>query len=323
MSLHIVDAGPLVTVQDSGRLGYARFGVPASGPMDWFGFRAAQALVGNTTADAAIEVGAGDLVLSAEDDLLIAASGAGYELRIQSRPRPFWMALQLRRGWTLELTRTAVGCWAYLAIAGGISAPRVLGSAATYVRGGLGGLAGRALRGGDSLPIGKTTSPAESRAGLELPAEARPGYGESVTVEVVIGPQSGYFSAQAMQKFLEDPYRVSAASDRMGYRLEGPPLHHSGGADIISDGMVMGCVQVPADGQPLVMMADGPTTGGYPKIAAVVNADLPLVAQCTPGRGELRFRATTVEAAQARYRQLQESLSRYLALAEPQAVMDW
>jgi allophanate hydrolase subunit 2 len=172
------------------------------------------------------------------------------------------------------------------------------------VRGRLGGLEGRALRGGDVLPPGVPQRALLALAGRELPQALQPDYQDSITAEVIAGPQADHFDDAARQLFLSGEYRVSETSDRMGYRLEGAAIPHSRGADIVSDGMVRGSLQVPANGQPLLMMADGPPTGGYPKIAVVASADLHLLAQCTPGFGRVRFRETTVEAAQARQRAL-------------------
>jgi antagonist of KipI len=307
MSLYVEAAGPGVTIQDAGRFGYGRFGVPSSGPMDWVAFEAARVLTGNPAAAGCIEIGVGGLAVSAQQDLLVAVTGAGYVVEVQGRSRPMWMTLLLRKGWLLELKRAGVGCWAYLAVAGGVSVRQVLGSAATYVRGRLGGFAGRALQPGDTLPAALAAG-VLAGAGREIAESVRPVYSASVVADVVVGPQAGHFSPEILTQFLETSYRVDASSDRMGYRLSGRPIGHLGSADIISDGMVPGCVQVPASGEPIVMMADGPTTGGYPKIAAVTTADLPLVAQCTPGLGEIRFRAVPVEAAQARLCQIRRDL---------------
>lgn len=308
MALKIVDAGPLATIQDLGRFGYGRFGVPASGAMDSFALRAANLLVSNDPNAAGIEVGVGDAALTATEDCVVAAAGAGYDVWVHGHPMPLWMSILLRRGWTLELRKRPGGCWAYLAAAGGIRCPPALGSRATYVRGNLGGLNGRALRGGDALPVGEPSASLWKLAGREIPESNCPVYGESTVVEVICGPQSDRFTEDGRRTFFSSEYVVGAASDRMGYRLQGAAIEHRGGADIVSDGMVMGSVQVPAGGEPMVMMADGPTTGGYPKIAAVVSADLPVMAQCAPGAGRVRFRETTVEAAQQRYRAMMYGL---------------
>jgi len=308
MSLQAIDPGPFTTIQDLGRLGYGRFGVPTSGAMDSFALWAANLLVGNEEGAAGLEIGIGDATLVATDDCVIAVAGAGYDLCVHGHPMPSWMSILCRRGWTLELRKRPGGCWAYVAAAGGIQCPLVLGSRATYVRGSFGGLNGQALRGGDILPVGVPSHSLWRLAGREIPEANRPAYSESATVEVIMGPQADRFTEEGLHTFLSNEYGVSATSDRMGYRMHGAAIEHRSTADIVSDGMVRGSVQVPAGGEPMVIMADGPTTGGYPKIATVVSADLPLLAQCTPGVGRVRFCETTVGAAQARYRAMMKAL---------------
>lgn len=306
--LVIIEASPLTTLQDLGRAGWARYGVPHCGAMDSVALRAANRLVGNSDGEAGIETSLGDLVVEATDDCVVAATGTGYDLYVSGRQLPLWMSVRVRRGQVIELQKRWGGCWAYLAVSGGLQCPVVLGARATYTRGNFGGLEGRSLRGGDSLPVGPISTTLTALAGREIEERNRPAYSTAPTIEVILGPQQDYFASETVDIFLSSEYQILATSDRMGYRLEGRTLSVSKGADIISDGMVMGSVQVPASGQPIVMMADGPTTGGYPKIAAVISADLPLVAQCAPGEGRLRFRSTTIEAAQAKYKALMDGL---------------
>jgi allophanate hydrolase len=177
-----------------------------------------------------------------------------------------------------------------VAVAGGLAVPSVLGSASTDLGGGFGGFAGRPLRAGDRLAAG-------TRRGTPRPARTMAAADEA-TVRVVLGPQDDHFPPAAVAAFLDASWSVGAASDRVGCRLAGPRLAHRGAAEIVTDGMVPGCVQVPPDGQPIVMGADAPTTGGYPKIATVITADLPLLAQLPPGSGRVRFAAVSVEEAQ-------------------------
>jgi antagonist of KipI len=308
MTLDVLAADGLVTVQDLGRPSWRRCGVPLSGPMDPFALRAANLLAGNLPRAACLEVGMGEAVFRPQQDCLIAAAGAGFSLSVYMWTFPLWSAFRVRGGWTVRLEKTDGGSWVYLAVAGGLDLPVVLGSRATYLPGTLGGLDGRRLRPGDLLPTGRPACPPDRLAARRLPPEHRPLYSSHPTVEVIPGPQTGCFSEQDLQTLLSAEYMVSASSDRMGYRLEGPPLARLGPAELVSEGMPVGAVQVPAGGQPLVMMADGPTTGGYPKIACVASADLPLLAQCPPGSGRVRFRQTTVQAAQARYRRLLDGL---------------
>ncbi len=302
--LIIQDAGFFLTIQDLGRTGWRRFGVPAAGPMDAFAFRAANALAGNPPEAAALEIGLGGCRLQAGTDLLAAVTGAGFELRLDNKPTPLWMLLRIRGGQVISLHPKPGGCWAYLSINGGLAAPLILGSRAASPS--LGADVFRRLRAGDQLPPGESFHPV--LPGRFLPQDALPKYRNLPTLEVIPGPQQEAFTLEGQAAFLFGEYAVREDSDRMGYRLEGPRIGHHDGADLTSEGLVMGAVQVPASGMPIVMMSDCPTTGGYTKIATIVSADLPLLAQCPPGIGRVRFRQTTVAAAQARLRMMMTAL---------------
>ncbi len=314
--LEIIDAGGLTTIQDTGRRGWRRFGVPASGPMDEFALRAANLLVGNTAEAAALETGGGDLVLRATGDCVIAVAGAGYDLTVNTWKYPLWGSYFVRGGWSIQLGKLDAGMWAYLAVAGGLEAQPVLGSRSTYLRGRFGGMDGRSLLEGDVLNFATPVRAMMEMAGRTLSEVACPRYGVAPVVEVVLGPQHRDFTQESVDAFLSSPYRVSMASDRMGYRLEGPALTQHTNAGAISEGIVSGAIQVPADGAPIVMMADSATTGGYPKIACVIRADQPLLAQCRPGKDEVHFRETNVEAAQQKYRELIRQLNAGITEAE-------
>ncbi|HUI88887.1 MAG TPA: biotin-dependent carboxyltransferase family protein [Anaerolineales bacterium] len=311
--LEVTDVGGLATIQDSGRSGWRRFGVPLSGPMDAPAFQAANLLVGNPSDTAALEIGAGEIELRANQDCVIAAAGAGYSLSVYTWEFPLWDSCFVRAGWTIRLRKNGWGMWAYLAVAGGFDIPPILDSCSTYLRGHFGGIDGRLLQSGDQLPIGTPQLPLVDLPARTWVAEARPAYRESATLEVIPGPQIHHFTEEGIQAFLSSSYRVSIASDRMGYRLEGAPLMHSESANLISEGMNIGAIQVPADGQPIVMMADCATTGGYSKIASIIRADLPLLAQCTPGKDPVRFRETTVQAAQEKYRVMMKKMKHGIA----------
>jgi antagonist of KipI len=300
----VLDVGGLATVQDAGRPGWRRFGVPLAGPMDRFAFQAANLLVGNDADAAALELGAGDLALRARYDCVIAAAGAGYQLSVGAWDFPLWGSCFVRGGSVIRLTRSGFGMWAYLAGAGGLSLPRVLGSQSTYLRGHFGGLDGRLLQPGDVLPSGRPSRLLMEAAARTLPEAARPPYGPSPILDAVPGPQADRFSPEDLAAFFSSEYRVNPASDRMGYRLQGAALGSDRQPELTSEGMVPGAVQVPADGQPIAMMADSATAGGYPKIACIASASLPLLAQCTPGQDAVRFRQVSVEAAQAASRGL-------------------
>ncbi len=305
--LEVIEAGGLATIQDSGRVAWRRFGVPLAGPMDRFAFDAANLLAGNSANAAALEIGAGDITLAAQYDCLVAVTGMGFELSVGPWSFPLWGTYLVRGGWPIRLAKRGFGMWAYVATAGGFDVPPVLGSRSTYLRGRFGGMAGRAVQAGDVLRALPSPRAWMELAGRALARDALPAYGPNPTVDVIVGPQSAHFSAADISAFTSATYRLSASSDRMGYRLEGPKLR-GGSSELTSEGLAVGSVQVPAGGQPIIMMADCATTGGYPKIACVTSAALPLLAQCTPGQDKVRFRMTTVEAAQQDYRAMVEKL---------------
>ena len=308
MALEVLEWGMLTTVQDLGWCGHQRYGVPVAGAMDPFALQVANALVGNSLGEAALELTIVGPILRVTESCLIAVTGADLGLRVNGRPLPSWMAVFVRRGWIIGFGERKRGCRAYLAVAGGIDVPLIMGSKSTYLRGGFGGFQGRALREGDLIPVGQTASHLPSLAGQEFPPDRIPDYSDTPEVHVVLGPQDDYFTEEGIKAFLSSGYKVSPISDRMGYRLQGAEIVHQGQTDIISDGIVLGAVQVPADKQPIVLMADRQTTGGYPKIATVISADIPLLAQCVPGASTVTFKAIAVEEAQARYREMMRFL---------------
>ncbi len=298
--LEVIDVSGLVTFQDSGRHGFASYGVPTSGPMDWFACQAANSLVGNSANATVIEIGLGEAVFRAKRNCVLAVTGAGYEVLNYVWTFPLWTSFFVRAGWYVHVKKKSGGNWAYLASAGGFEVDSILGSRSTYLRGGL----GNAIRAGDLLQTGKPSRELLKLAAQNFPVEKYVAYSQSPIIEVIAGPQNERFTEEGYQTFLNSEYTLSTSFDRMGYRLDGNPIQHSAGADLISEGMTMGSVQVPANGQPIVMMADSPTTGGYPKIADVVKTSLPLLAQCEAGVSKIRFKETTVEEAQEKYRGL-------------------
>ncbi|MDQ3004894.1 MAG: biotin-dependent carboxyltransferase family protein [Chloroflexota bacterium] len=316
MPLEVIEVSGFATIQDSGRIGWRRFGVPSSGPMDAFAFRAANALAGNTTTDAVIEIGLGDITFRALRDCVVAVAGFGYALSIYIWDFPLWSSYYVRAGWTLRLNKLDFGMWAYLAVSGGVYASPMLGSCSTYLRGHFGGLEGRQLQVGDVLNSAGPSRSLNELAARTLPEEVRPAYSDNPVVNVILGPQEKYFTSESIAAFMSHEYSVSATSDRMGYRLEGARLTHRNKVELISEGMTMGAIQIPSSGQPIVMMADSPTTGGYPKIGTVASADLPLLAQCVPNKSRIRFRETTVAEAQKKYRMLMSGLNKSIVELE-------
>lgn len=302
MSLEIIELAGLATIQDAGRAGWKKFGVSSSGAMDAFAFRAANALIGNAPHCAAIEIGLGSAVFRATSDCVIAIAGVGFALSIYLWDLPLWGSYYVRAGWTIRLDKLDSGMWAYLALLGSVQTDLMLGSASTNLRARFGGLDGRRLQAGDVL---KAVQPSRARSDLAAriaPASALPAYSDRLVLDVILGPQEEYFTSENIAMLMSQTYVMRPTSDRMGYRLEGSALTRNEKKELISEGMTMGAIQVPQNGQPIVMMADAPTTGGYPKIGTVASADLPLLAQCVPNKSEIRFRETTVEKAQKKYR---------------------
>jgi antagonist of KipI len=279
VNIAVIKPGMLTTVQDLGRWGFQAQGVPVAGPMDPVSHRLANALVGNGGDAALLEVTLLGPELEFDDERLVAIAGADFELSLDGRPAPSRAPFIVSAGSRLRFGARQAGARAYLAVSGGIAVPPVLGSRATHVLSGMGGVDGRALVAGDRLPLGVRSR--FSRAALPLTArESRSD--PHTTVRVLPGPQTEYFAPDALDVLQSAPYVIAQNSDRMGFRLEGPRLTHSRGADIVSDATPLGVLQVPASGQPILLMADRQTTGGYPKIATVIAADLPIAGQLAP-----------------------------------------
>jgi KipI family sensor histidine kinase inhibitor len=316
--LQVLKPGALTTVQDLGRRGHEGIGVPVAGAMDPFALRAANLLVGNPPGAAGLEITVAGPTLRATRECIIAVGGADLGLRVNGQQLPPWMSAYVRQGWIIEFSGRRSGCRSYLAVAGGISLPPVMGSQSTYLLGNFGGLEGRAIQVGDILPVAPVHGGDHlaSRAGRRLPESLLPAYSDQQVLSAIPGPQDDMFSAEGLDAFFGGEYRVSLTADRMGYRLQGPDVPYQdqgvkapGG--IISDGLPLGAVQIPPNKQPIVMMADRQTTGGYAKIAVIASADIPLLAQCLPGKSSVRFERISVKAAQRRYRRFMGDLERW------------
>ena len=315
MLLEVLESGFMTTVQDvSGRRGYAAQGVPRSGAMDWFALTAANYLAGNDWNATGLECFASGPILQTNANGVVAAAGRGFELWVDDDHFPLWTAVRVKSGQRIQLLALPDAGWGYLAFSGGVDVPLVMGSCATCLRAGFGGFEGRPLRSGDVLKVGGGNESTRIWPGIKrsLPAIVMPNYGDAVVVQVIPGPQVERFEPDGWAIFLASEYTLSSLSDRMGYRLEGVPISTTHSADVLSEGTLPGAIQVPGDGKPVVLMADSQTTGGYAKIAAVITADQPLLAQCLPGRGRVRFRETTVTAAQERYRRMLRQLQQAL-----------
>jgi antagonist of KipI len=306
-AIEVVDGGMLTTVQDLGRFGYQRYGVPTSGAMDLFSLRAANRLVGNRDEAAGLEITLVGPRLRFLAPVTIALTGADLGAELNDRPVPLWESVFVAPGADLRFAGARSGLRAYMALAGSVDIPVVLGSRSTYTRSRLGGLDGRALQAGDVLHVAgdRPVLPGGAR---HLPAAFRPVLGPASVLRVVLGPQDDRFTRKGIETFLTGTYTVTPQSDRMGYRLSGPRIEHARGPDIISDGTPFGAVQVAGDGVPIVLLADRGTAGGYAKIATVIGPDIPKLAQAAPG-DTVTFGQVTLDAAYQAVREQEDRLS--------------
>jgi len=300
----VVRPGPLTTIQDLGRYGYQQYGVPPSGAADNYALRLGNLLVGNDETAACLEITLFGLQLRVLRDTIVAITGADLAAVLNNSPIPLWETVAVHQGDIISFPRLKSGCRAYLSVAGGIEVPRVMGSAATYTRARIGGLEGRALSTGDRLQTVKFTP---ATAGRRVPSKYIPVYGHQIELRVILGPQDDRFTEHGVHTFLHSEYTVSTKADRMGYRLEGRPIQHNVGADIISDGIPLGAVQVPGDGLPIILLADRQTTGGYTKIATVISIDIPRLAQTKPG-DKVRFNQVTEHQAYMALKEYEQKL---------------
>ena len=289
VGLTVVRPGLLSTVQDLGRWGSQSLGVPVSGAMDTLSHRLANALVGNPAEAATIEVTLLGPELRAARPLVAAVAGAEFALTVDDRPVAHQTAFALSPGATLRFGHRREGSRAYLAVAGGIDTPVVLGSRSTHLLSGMGGVAGRALVSGDVLPVGRVSWTVTPRPAVAL---RRVGAHTMPVLRVMLGPQDTWFSRPSINALLHEVFRLSTQSNRMGFRLEGPVLTTVSAEEPLSEPVPFGAIQVPPGGAPILLMADRQTAGGYPKIATVITADLPLAGQLCPGDA-LRFVSCT------------------------------
>jgi antagonist of KipI len=326
--MKVIKPGLLTTVQDSGRLGLQHLGVVPGGAMDPVALLLANALVGNERDAAALEITVLGPELQLESDALIALCGAEFEARAGGKPLPMNRPVLLRKGVVLACGRAVRGSRAYLAAAGGIAVPPVLGSRSTFLPARFGGLAGRALRAGDSIPLAADAASVALKRYLKISDGKKAGPGgvstvrwtapsptlpqtfadhERVVVHALEGRHYAQFDAASRRAFFEETWKVSPDSNRMGFRLAGSVLARPEAVDIPSEPTCLGTVQVPASGLPIALMADHQTTGGYPKIAEIAGADVPRLAQLAPG-GSVQFARCTMEDALALRRALRQRL---------------
>ena len=292
MTLRVLAAGPMLSVQDPGRPGLRRFGVSAAGPMDPPAMQLANALCHNPDTAAVLEFAGLGGRFQVTRPVLVAVTGGDCDLRIDDLPIAAGDSHRLMPGETLVIGALRDAVWGYLGIAGGIVSPPVLGARSTHLRSGLGGLGGRRLIEGDVLPLGPAADalPRLRAATPRVSSGAGP-------VRIVLGPQHQHFAPEVLARLVTESFIVSAQRDRMAMVLDGARLPAIEGHDIVSDGTVPGAIQVPGSGQPIVLMAEAQTTGGYPKIATVIGADFARLAQMPTGSA-LRFAAVTRDQAE-------------------------
>jgi antagonist of KipI len=314
-ALLIVKPGLLTTVQDLGRYGHQESGVPVAGPMDTFSHRLANQLAGNDVDAATLEITLLGPELIVEADTTIAIAGAQFEVACDDRPVPANASFAVQRGQRIKFGRIVQGARAYLAVAGGIQTDRVLGSRATHLVSHMGGFNGRSLAAGDRVPILSDAGlrPQKKLAGLTLPTKGR------ALLRVMAGPQADWFQADALKTIAGVSFRISPQSNRMGYRLQGPPLVRAREGELISEPLGIGAIQVPSAGEPILLMADRQTAGGYPKIGYVISADLPLAGQLAPG-DFIEFHVCSQQEAVAALIARERQLLRYADLLAPGAV---
>ncbi len=290
--IRVLSPGLLTTVQDLGRAGLGALGVPPGGAADAHALSLGNLLLGNDEGAAALEATLVGPALLFEEEALVLVAGAPFATTLDGKAVVPWAAVEVAAGGKLVLGRAASGARAYICVRGGIAVPPLLGSLSTDVATGFGGFEGRALKAGDLLSVGD--APFATR-GRRVDAAAARWTGPRRLLRVTPGPQQNWFSPGALASFLSHPFRVSASSSRTGVRLEGEPLS-APDRSLVTEGVVAGAVQVPAGGLPIVLLVEHPSTGGYPKIANVISADLSALAQLRPG-DEIRFARVSFDEA--------------------------
>ena len=292
--IEIITPGLLTTVQDFGRVGVMKNGFTQNGAMDRYSMTVANRLCGNCDSAPVLEMTVLGVTARFTQDTVVCVSGADFGAKINDKPIKRNKAYKINKGDILSMGAAKSGMRAYLAVAGGIVGEYVFGSASTNLKFAFGGHFGKKLQSGDVLSIGTGAFPLGEIDKWEIPESE---YSKDAQLRVVLGPQNEMFTDEDIRLFLSQEYEVTAQSDRMGIRLSGEPLKSKNGMDIISDGIVFGSVQVPNSGEPIILMADHQTTGGYAKIATVISVDLPRASQLSAGN-TVRFKSITVEEAE-------------------------
>lgn len=319
MSALIRQSGFLTTVQDAGRTGWRALGISPGGACDPFAMRLLNLVVGNPEGAAVLEIALGGLRLEVDRPRLVAWGGGGFTVRVEGELLPPGCPALLRPGEQIAFSYAHSGCRAWLAIAGGVETPPVLGSRSTDLQAGFGGLEGRALRGGDRLPLGEPSAPAqrlaEAMQAQPIATWTAPGNWTRTALaqpvlRVIPGAEWAHFTSEAHAALLGEPFTVTPDANRMGARLTGPPLPLARDEELLSAGVVPGTLQAPPNGNPILLLADAQTIGGYPKLAQVISVDLPLAAQLRPG-DVVRFREVTLHEAHELLRERERHLARF------------
>jgi len=301
----VLQPGLYTTIQDRGRFGYLQFGIPPCGVVDAFAYRVSNLLVGNDGDEGVLEITVAGPVLQALEDAVLALTGGDLSPCVNDAPLPMWQSVPVRQGDRIRFKGLKSGCRAYLSVAGGIDVAPIMKSRSTYVAGKIGGIEGRPLRKGDRVPKGET----KKRRRGKIPQAFIPSYSNNPSIRAIPGPQDEYFS-EGIEILFRSEFQVSSKADRMGYRLEGPVITHRDGVEksIISEPSVPGGIQIPPDGQPIILLIEQ-TVGGYTKIATVISTDLSKVAQAKPG-DRIRFEQIDLEKAHQAYRDQERVLEK-------------
>lgn len=298
MGIKFLNGGFLTTIQDMGRTGYQESGMSVSGVMDQRSAALANILVGNDENEGVLEITLMGPMAEFTAENIIAVTGGNLGPKLNGKDLPMYQAVEVHKGDSLSFSGMFSGSRAYMAFAGGLDIPVVMGSKSTNLKSKVGGYEGRKLGAGDEISF---ASPKTSLPNMRLRKIKQDDFAATEqTLRVVMGPQDDYFTEKGIETFLTETYTFTNESDRMGCRCEGEVIEHKAGGDIITDGIAFGAIQVPSHGKPIIMMADHQTTGGYTKIAGVISVDLPKVAQSRPGY-KVKFQKVSIEEAQKLY----------------------
>jgi antagonist of KipI len=308
--IEVLKPGLFTTIQDQGRRGYQSYGVGIAGALDPFALSAANLLVGNQENAAALEITLQGPTLRFHRETTLALAGADLDPRLDGSPIPNWNCVLAPSGSTLSFKGRKSGVRTYLAVSGGIDIPPVMESRSTYLLGRFGGLEGRPLKAQDHLPLSAPAKNYHDLVGRVFPQDFFPSYQKNPNLRVVPGPFDEFFSEEGREAFLSTPYTITPQSDRMGYRLQGTPISRQKKGELITCGLANGSIQVPPNGQPILLLADRQTIGGYPIIATLIHADLPLAAQSAPG-DQVRFTAVSPDEGRQAYIRLWGNLKKF------------